>query len=76
MMPFSFSVEPLSEEERLFEEERLKFERWMNPGGWPGNMSQWIAPGRYDKESHQMAWLGWMARARLAAEQQKSESNG
>lgn len=40
---------------------RSEFEAWLNPGAHDGNVSAWIAPGRYEKESHQLAWLAWQA---------------
>lgn len=44
---------------RSFEEDRKRFEEWLNPGGFPDNVSPWVPPGRYEKQTHQMAWLGW-----------------
>ena len=46
------------------EPERAAFEAWLNPGGHPGNISQWVEPGRYEKDTHQMAWLAWQANER------------
>lgn len=52
--------------------EREAFERWLNPGGFSGNVSPWVEPGRYQKETHQLAWLAW--RAAVAAERERWES--
>jgi len=41
--------------------ERAAFEAWLNPGNHAGNVSPWVEPGRYEKDTHQMAWLGWRA---------------
>ncbi len=38
---------------------RAAFEAWLNPGAHPGNVSAWVEPGRYEKDTHQMAWLAW-----------------
>jgi len=40
---------------------RPEFEAWLNPGRHDGNVSAWVAPGRYEKESHQLAFLAWQA---------------
>ena len=52
--------------------EREAFERWLNPGGFSGNVSPWVEPGRYQKETHQLAWLAW--RGAVAAERERWES--
>ncbi len=39
--------------------ERAAFEAWLNPGGHAGNVSAWVEPGRYEKDTHQLAWLAW-----------------
>lgn len=39
--------------------ERTAFEAWLNPGGHAGNVSPWVEPGRYEKDTHQLAWLAW-----------------
>lgn len=49
--------------------EREAFERWLNPGGFSGNVSPWVEPGRYQKETHQLAWLAW--RAAVAEERKR-----
>ena len=41
--------------------EREAFEAWLNPGHHAGNVSPWVEPGRYEKETHQLAWLAWQA---------------
>lgn len=41
--------------------ERAAFEAWLNPGRHAGNVSPWVKPGRYEKETHQLAWLAWRA---------------
>ena len=51
------------------EPEREAFERWLNPGGFSGNVSPWVEPGRYQKETHQLAWLAW--RGAVAAERER-----
>ena len=43
------------------EQTRAAFEAWLNPGNHAGNVSPWVAPGRYEKEAHQLAWLAWRA---------------
>ena len=40
---------------------REAFEAWPNPGHHAGNVSPWVEPGRYQKETHQLAWLAWKA---------------
>lgn len=40
---------------------REAFEAWLNPGKHAGNISPWVEPGRYQKETHQLAWLAWQA---------------
>ncbi len=40
---------------------RPEFEEWLNPGRHEGNVSAWVEPGRYAKETHQLAWLAWQA---------------
>ena len=40
---------------------RPDFEAWLNPGHHEGNVSAWVAPGRYEEETHQLAWLAWQA---------------
>lgn len=40
---------------------REAFEAWLNPGHHAGNVSPWVDPGRYQKETHQLAWLAWKA---------------
>ena len=42
--------------------ERTAFETCLNPGRHAGNVSPWVEPGRYEKETHQLAWLAWRAR--------------
>lgn len=37
--------------------QRAAFEAWLNPGGHAGNVSAWVEPGRYEKDTHQLAWL-------------------
>lgn len=39
--------------------ERAAFEAWLNPGGHAGNVSAWVEPGRYQNDTHQLAWLAW-----------------
>lgn len=39
---------PLERGVRALEPERAAFEAWLNPG-------------RYEKETHQLAWLAWRA---------------
>ena len=46
---------------------RAAFEAWLNPGQHAGNVSPWVAPGRYEKEAHQLAWLAWRAASEQAA---------
>ena len=41
--------------------ERTAFETCLNPGRHAGNVSPWVEPGRYEKETHQLAWLAWQA---------------
>ena len=41
--------------------ERVAFEAWLNPGHHTGNVSPWVEPGCYEKETHQLAWLAWLA---------------
>jgi hypothetical protein len=43
--------------------ERVAFERWLNPGQHAGNVSPWVEPGRYEKDTHSLAWLAWKAAA-------------
>lgn len=38
---------------------RAAFEAWLNTGNHPGNVSPWVEPGRYEKDTHQLAWLAW-----------------
>lgn len=38
---------------------RAAFEAWLNPGQHAGNVSAWVEPGRYEKDTHQLAWLAW-----------------
>lgn len=45
---------------------RAAFEAWLNPGNHAGNVSAWVAPGRYEKETHQAMWLGWCAASERA----------
>ena len=40
---------------------REAFEAWLNPGHHAGNVSPWVEPGRYQKDTHQLAWLTWQA---------------
>ncbi len=40
---------------------REAFEAWRNPGKRAGNVSAWVAPGRYENDTHQLAWLAWQA---------------
>jgi hypothetical protein len=40
---------------------RAAFEAWLNPGQHAGNVSAWVEPGRYEKDTHQLAWLAWRA---------------
>jgi len=40
---------------------REAFEAWLNPGHHAGNVSPWVEPGRYQKDTHQLAWLAWQA---------------
>lgn len=40
--------------------ERAAFEAWLNPGGHAGNVSAWVEPGRYENDTHQLAWLAWL----------------
>lgn len=48
---------------------REAFEAFLNPGNHAGNLSPWLEPGRYEKETHQLAWLAWQAAtARAMAE--------
>ena len=49
--------------------ERAAFERWLNPGQHAGNVSPWVEPGRYEKDTHNLAWLAW--RAAVAAERER-----
>lgn len=49
--------------------ERETFEAWLNPGHHVGNISPWVEPGRYEKETHQLAWLAW--RAAVIAERER-----
>lgn len=42
--------------------ERVAFEAWLNPGSHAGNVSPWVEePGRYQQDTHQLAWLAWRA---------------
>ena len=51
---------------------RKAFERWLNPGQHAGNVSPWVEPGRYEKDTHNLAWLAWQAAtAQQAAEVQR-----
>jgi hypothetical protein len=50
-------------------DERKNFEAWLNPGAHAGNVSQWVEPGRYEKDTHSLAWLAWQA----CAEQSSTE---
>lgn len=43
---------------------RAAFEAWLNPGKHAGNVSAWVPPGRYEKDTHQLAWLAWCAARR------------
>lgn len=52
----------------IYEPERDAFVAWLNPKFHAGNISQWVYPGRYEKETHQLAWLAWKKRAELALE--------
>ena len=45
--------------------ERDAFEKWLNPADHAGNVSAWVAPGRYEKDTHNLAWLAWRARGAL-----------
>lgn len=47
--------------------EREAFEAWLNPGNHADNVSPWVEPGRYEKDTHSLAWLAWQARAAIAA---------
>ena len=47
---------------------RQAFEAWLNPGRHAGNVSQWVKPGCYEKETHQLAWLAWQAATAAALE--------
>lgn len=49
------------------EQMRAAFEAWLNPGNHAGNVSAWVAPGRYEKETHQAMWLGWCGACAWAA---------
>lgn len=40
---------------------RAGFEAWLNPGNHAGNVSPWVEPGRYEKDTHNLAWLAWKA---------------
>jgi hypothetical protein len=52
---------------------REAFEAFLNPGNHAGNLSPWVEPGRYEKETHQLAWLAWQAAtARALAEAVKT----
>ena len=44
--------------------ERAAFEAWLNPGHHAGNVSPWVEPGRYEIDTHQLAWLAWQANER------------
>lgn len=46
---------------------RAAFEAWLNPGQHAGNVSPWVEPGRYEKDTHQLAWLAWRAATKHAA---------
>lgn len=46
---------------------RAAFEAWLNPGQHAGNVSPWVEPGRYEKDTHQLAWLAWRAATKQAA---------
>ena len=46
---------------RAHDPERVAFEAWLNPGHHAGNVSLFVEPGRYEKETHQLAWLAWQA---------------
>ncbi len=48
---------------------REAFEAWLNPGKHAGNVSAWIEPGRYEKATDQMAWLGWKYAIEWASKQ-------
>lgn len=50
---------------------REPFEAWLNPGRHAGNVSPWVEPGRYQKETHQLAWLAWRAAQADAFERAK-----
>ena len=49
------------------EQMRAAFEAWLNPGQHAGNVSPWVEPGRYEKDTHQLAWLAWRAATKQAA---------
>ena len=53
---------------------RPEFEAWLNPGAHEGNVSAWVAPGRYEKEAHQLAWLAWQAARTKALPEQFVEA--
>ena len=46
---------------RALDPERAAFEAWLNPGRHAGNVSLWVEPGRYEKDTHNLAWLAWQA---------------
>ena len=48
--------------------ERVAFEAWLNPGHHAGNVSAWVEPGRYEKDTHSLAWLAWKAATAAATE--------
>lgn len=52
---------PVERRVRALDPEREAFELWLNPGRHAGNVSPWVEPGRYEKETHQLAWLAWKA---------------
>ena len=46
---------------RAHDPERVAFEAWLNPGRHAGNVSPFVEPGHYEKETHPLAWLAWQA---------------
>ena len=57
--PLDAGVSPVDRGVRRLEPDRAAFEAWLNPGGHAGNVSAWVEPGRYEKDTHQLAWLAW-----------------
>ena len=52
---------------------REAFEAWRNPGKHAGNVSAWVAPGRYENDTHQLAWLAWQAAYEAGRKAERSE---